>query len=278
MDLFWQGVPHYLIKIALSLAALLLVLLLRRIGNRTLSRGTSDKQALFALQNALSIGLYLGLLLALVFIWLEGFAPLVTVLGLVAVGLTIICKEIILNFLACLVVLWRGLFSIGDRIQVGEHSGDVLHVGMFYFTLMETGSWSAKGQSTGRLVKVPNSMVLVTPILNATKASGHVWNEFSFVVDPSSNWEEAKSIASEVVRACMAGENRNDDEIMRRMNQQYALAGNLSPKIYTCFAEKGVRLTVRYLCPTRNRRDSENAIVESLLRDLHKRPDIKLVF
>ncbi len=222
--------PHYLFKIGLSLAVLLLTLMFKRIGNKALQAGTNDKQALFAFQNALSIGLYLAMILAIVFIWLEGFAPLVTVLGLVAVGLTIISKEFILNFLACLVVLWRGLFTIGDRVQVGEHYGDVLHLGLFYFTLMETRSWEMKGQSTGRLVKVPNSIVLQTPVINATKASGHVWNEFSFVVSAESNWKAAKSIAQEVVRAHEAKENLNHHEIMHRMNQHYVLAGNLSPR------------------------------------------------
>ena len=34
-----------------------------------------------------------------------------------------------------------GPFKIGDRIQIQDHQGDVIDIGVFKFTLLEIGNW-----------------------------------------------------------------------------------------------------------------------------------------
>ncbi len=271
-------IPDNLFNIFLSLVAAVGFWLLKKLVYRALEAKTRDLHTLFELKNIfymLFLACFVG---TLVLIWLKGFTPLLTVLGLVAAGLTISAKELLLSIIACLVVLWRGLFAIGDRIQIGPYTGDVLQLGVVYFTLMETDAWGTYEQSTGRLVKVPNSMVLTTPLLNASKASGYVWNEVSVLVDPASDWEAAKDIAWDVLRARELRENMDYAHIMSRMNEHYVLSGNLSPTVYTRLRDKGMEITLRYLCPTRMRRDSESMLGEELLRAMSAHGGVKLLF
>ena len=43
-------------------------------------------------------------------------------------------------------------FVVGDRIQIGQHSGDVIDINFFKFTLMEVGHWGEGEQASGRII------------------------------------------------------------------------------------------------------------------------------
>jgi len=52
------------------------------------------------------------------------------------------------------------LYTIGDRVQIGDVRGDVIDIGLLRTTLLETGSWVSKDMYNGRVVRIPNSTVL----------------------------------------------------------------------------------------------------------------------
>ena len=82
----------------------------------------------------------LGMVL-LIRLWFSGVQSILTFLGLISAAITIILKEPILNLFAWVTIIWRELFSVGDRIEIGKYKGDVIDMGFFYFTLMEIGQW-----------------------------------------------------------------------------------------------------------------------------------------
>ncbi len=48
----------------------------------------------------------------------------------------------------------------------------------------------------------------------------------------------------------------------------------LTPFVYTEVKERGIMLTMRYLCLPKNRRGTEHAIWEDVLKELRKHPEI----
>src|SRR5690606_16667365 len=64
-------------------------------------------------------------------LWLEGFQSLATYLGLLSAGLAIALKDVVADFAAWLFLLWRRPFNIGDRIEIGNHKGDVIDKRVF---------------------------------------------------------------------------------------------------------------------------------------------------
>ncbi len=67
-----------------------------------------------------------GLGLALVGrIWFAGLQQVATFLGLLSAGLAIALKDIVSNLAGWAFVLWRRPFEVGDRVQIGTHTGDV---------------------------------------------------------------------------------------------------------------------------------------------------------
>ena len=64
------------------------------------------------------------------------------------------------NMLAGLFVIYRRSTSIGDRIQIGEHIGDVVQI-----KLMETHLKSIKNE----LISIPNAQLMNSDVVNFSK-------------------------------------------------------------------------------------------------------------
>ena len=61
-------------------------------------------------------------------IWLETIGNLGTFLGLLTAGLAIALKDLVTNLAGWAFILLRHPFRVGDRIQIGEHKGDVVDI------------------------------------------------------------------------------------------------------------------------------------------------------
>ncbi|WP_242012359.1 mechanosensitive ion channel family protein [Pseudodesulfovibrio cashew] len=248
----------YVLKTAYSLGlALVLFLLARLAGAMTRRRGGKPAESGFVIK-------YAGLsvfALCLVFIWMDGLGPIVTVLSVVAAALTIVSKELILNFLGSFVILWRELFAIGDRVQVGDCAGDVIDKGLFYFTLLEVGNNDFAGHSTGRLIKVPNSLALTLPVINATRGAGYVWNEIGVTITRESDREAARDALLATVGEYYAREGVDLERVKRFFETKGVFFRKTTPRVYLGVVTGGFRLTLRYLCSSRMSRESGDFIL-----------------
>ena len=106
-----------------TLLAILCLFLIKLLMNSMINRKIKELRNRYIWRQT---GSYVTLILgmtAVVTIWFEWFRSILTILTLVAAAITIVSKELLLNFMAYGVIVWRGLFSIGDRIQVGQYAG-----------------------------------------------------------------------------------------------------------------------------------------------------------
>jgi len=189
-------------------------------------------------------------------IWFpQGFPDLTTFFGLVSAGIAISLKDIFLNMAGWIFIIWRRPFAVGDRIQIGDHAGDVIDVRVFHFTLNEIGNWVDADQSTGRIIHVPNGKVITDVIANYSEG-------FLDIVGRDS--EEIVKAAEQSVR-----------ETSRKFMIFYA---NLTPTVYTSLGSDGILLTIRYLCEPRKRRVTEQLIWEDILREFAKHDDIDFAY
>lgn len=255
----------YVVKALESAALMVVVFILARIAiSIAAKRDKRHSEAPYAIKNTAIIFFAIGLLI----IWLEGLGPVLTALTIVAAALTIVSKEMILNFLGSFVIFWRELFAIGDRVQVGDHTGDVIDKGLLYFTLLEAGASASTGHSTGRLVKIPNMMVMTMPVINATRGAGYVWNEIRISLSRSSDWEKGKEILLELAEAYIAERKMNLDRVKESFERRKIFFNRLTPKVYVSVSTDGIGLTLRYVCSSRLVRESEDFIISGVLKRL----------
>ena len=216
---------------------------------------------------------------AITLLWLPNIQGLSTFLGLFAAGLAVVLRDPLVNLVGWLFILWRQPFRMGDRIQVDKHSGDVIDIGIFQFTLMEIGNWVETDQSTGRIIHVPNGQVFQTPVANYSQGFKYIWHEIPVLITFESDWEKAKAILFTQVNNHAEHLSGSAEEHLRRGGHKYMISySKLTPTVYTTVRESGILLTMRYLCEPRRRRGSEQVLWENVLREFAKNDDISLAY
>jgi small-conductance mechanosensitive channel len=263
--------PEIQSMVLISIVTIFIVLVLRRVILRVLFQRFEDVRIRYRWRKTSAYIAFLFTILILGRVWFEGFQSIATFLGLVSAGVAIALKDLLVNLAGWIFILWRKPFEVGDRIQIGNQSGDVIDIRVFQFTLMEIGNWVDADQSTGRVIHVPNGKVFTEPQANYHKGFQYIWNEIPVLVTFESNWERAKAILQEIGIRHAEHLSPHAEERIREASRKFMIFyTKLSPTVYTTVKDCGVLLTIRYICEPRRRRDSEQEIWEDILKEFSK--------
>jgi len=263
------------------LASLLLILglsLIYQIISRSLIRRIPNLRARYQWQKAMGYLIFVMGVLAVAQIWFNGIRSLATYLGLLSAGLVVALKDPITDIIGWIFIMGNKSLEVGDRIQIGEHTGDVIDRGVFQFSLMEVGNWVDAEQSTGRVLTIPNGKIFTSVIANYSRGMQRIWNEIPVLLSFDSDWEKAKGILEQVANDYADQESEAAESLLKNGLRGYMIQYNkLTPTVYTSVKENGILLTIRYLCDPRRRRDSSQVIWEAILREFRKHPDIRFL-
>lgn len=212
-------------------------------------------------------------------VWFLGFQTIATFLGLLSAGIAIALREIILNLAGWLFIVWRKPFLAGQRIQIGENSGDVIDIRPFQFTMLEIGKWVSAEQSTGRMIHIPNGSVFTLPVFNYESGFSYIWNEMTFLITFESNWKKAKNLLEEILNTSAPNISQELEKQIKEASKKYLIYyHNLTPIVYTSVKNSGIEFNLRYICLPRNRRTSENHIWEEILNTFTEHKDIDFAY
>ena len=266
-------------RVIASLAVIAVIMILRGLVAWIIARRSEDVRFRY---HARKVSAYVSAGLALLLlgrIWFTGFQDIGTFLGLVSAGLVFALKDLVASVAGWIYLLWRRPFEVGDRIQIGKHAGDVIDIRLFRFTLIEIGNWVDADQSTGRVILVPNSLLLIEVLANYSKGFQYIWNELPVMVTFESNWPKAKAILQKIVDDQSAHLSEAAMQSVRKAAQRAMIIySTLTPKVWTSVAESGVLLTIRYLCDPRKRRGTAETIWEDILTEFGKCDDIDFAY
>lgn len=212
-------------------------------------------------------------------IWLSGVDTLVTYLGIVSAGVAIALQDPIVSAAGWVFLVWRRLFTVGDRIEINGTMGDVIDIGVFSFSLLEVGHRIDAEQSTGRIIHFPNGMLFKEPIINTHQGYPYIWNEIPVMITFESNWEKAKAILTQIINQLAPDVSEGVRRYEKRADRLLISYDNIAPALYLkVISSSGVALTMRYLVDPRRRRGSEQEIWEAILRAFKQNPDIEFAY
>lgn len=266
-------------KILYSLIVILVLFILRKLAIYLINRFREDAESKYYLRNAINYTFIALGFLFLTTIWLGGLSSVATYLGIVSAGLAIALSAPIVNLAGWLFLLIARPFSVGDRISIGNLTGDVISTGMQQFVLNELAPIEQGGQSTGRIIHVPNGKLFSESQKNHTQGIGFIWNEIPVLITFESDWKKCKQILTEIIEAYSLAITPKAKKAVRRASDKYLLKyGSLTPIVYTDVKDSGVLLTIRYLCNPYQKRISQEIIWEDILKAFAKHKDIDLAY
>lgn len=212
-------------------------------------------------------------------IWIHAFEKFGAFLGLMTAGLAIAMKDPLTNLAGWFFIVIRHPFAVGDRVQVGDHTGDIIDIRLFQFTMLEVGNWVDADQSTGRIIHLPNGKVFQEPQANFSSGFEYIWNEIKVVITFESNWKKAKKILEVTIHEINKDIHlKAQKEILEASKNYMIYYKHLTPIVYTAVKDNGVQLTVRYLCNPRKRRGSENEIWQEVLTRFGEEQNIQFAY
>ncbi|MBU2512348.1 mechanosensitive ion channel family protein [bacterium] len=266
-------------KAASSLIIVLVLWFIRFLILKIVDHYTHNQNIKYSWRKGTLFAIILIAAILIIWLWLENLQPILTFFGIIAAALTITLKEVLLNLAGVLFILWRNIFAVGDRIEVDTHKGDVVGIGLFYFTMLEIGNWVDAEQSTGRIIKVPNSRVLTQPVFNYSRSFPYIWDEISIGLSVDSNWKKARQIIENIAISETEDFSQKAREYVKQSEDELIHFQHFSPKVYLSLANRSpasILLTLRYLCEPRKRRDKEDSLWEAILDKFAIEPDITI--
>lgn len=267
------------IEIGLTVAVVLGAWLIRRIGRKIIVSAIQDRVVQYRWRKTLA---YVTTALAALFviaIWVDGLSQVGTFLGLVSAGVAIALRDVLVDIAGWLILVTKPPFEVGDRIQIGDHSGDVVDISVLHFHLLEIGNWVDSDQSTGRLVQVPNAKILTDPIANYTSEFPFLWHEIPVVLTFESDWRKAKTILLEMVSETSAEMSDRAAEFLRKRPSRMLISYPIvTATVYTSVLDHGICLSMRFLTDPRRRRTFDQTLWEGVLDMLAHEPEIQLAY
>lgn len=267
------------IQILKSMLIVLLLTLGRRIVLAFALQRTDDATARYRWSRTSTVIMVLLGLAIVGRVWFKGFGDVMTYFGLITAALAIALQDLLKNFAGWVFLVWRRPFRLGDRVQIGEQTSDVIDIRLFQFTILEVGNWVAADQSTGRVIHVPNGRLFTEPLCNYYSGFAYIWSELPVLVTFESDWRLAKSILADVARKNALHMTPAAAKRIREASSKYMIFyTHLDPIVYTSVADSGVMLTMRYLVEPRRRRGTDQIMWEQILDAFAKVSEIDFAY
>lgn len=263
-----------------TILVILVLWLIKKGAYKLIARGNdSDIKKQFHTRKTVEYVLFFIGFLLVGNIWIINFQSITTFLGLLSAGIAIALKDIFVNIAGWIFIYWRKPFDVGDRIQIGEFKGDVVDLRLFQFSLLEVGNWVDGEQSTGRIVHVPNGKVFIDPQANYSQGFDYIWNEQNVFIGLDSDYKKANLILKEIMNMLLSPDFKTIESDLRIAQKEHFISfSQYTPTVYTKIQERGIQLSLRYLCKPRKRRVLENQISEAIIDRFRAEKDIKIVY
>ncbi|MEZ4742329.1 MAG: mechanosensitive ion channel [Bdellovibrionota bacterium] len=203
------------------------------------------------------------LLFGLLFIWASELKEFAVSIVAFAVALVIATKEMILCMLGGFLKYSGNLFSIGDRVEIGEVRGDVINHNFFVTTIYEIGPGQKMHQFTGRIVVVPNSLFLSTPVINETETGQFGLHVFRVPFSRNTNWQiEASKLLEIAKHECSEYLKQARSEFEKLSKREGLEIHKIEPRIQIhYYDEKRVDVVLRIPVPARAKGRVEQSVL-----------------
>lgn len=267
-------------KVIQSVLIVVVLVIVNKLAIRLIPHGSVEEiRKKFHLKKTIEYTLTLIGALLIGNLWISNFQSIITFLGLLSAGIAIALKDLFMNIAGWAFIYLRKPFDVGDRIQIGKVKGDVIDLRLFQFSVLEIGNWVDSDQSTGRVIHVPNAKVFQQPQANYSMGFNFIWNEQTIYITLDSDYKKVKSILTQLLNHHLKEEIKSAEAEFKKARDKHMIIYNqFTPAIFIEIMERGVKVSMRYLCNPRKKRLVEHAIAESILERFSVEENIKLAY
>jgi len=279
LDLIFPAYSQLLGRFTIGGLSILAVLFLARLADAVGIERLRSPVTRYNLRRVLNLVVGVGIaviVLSLLFAnWYTAFVSL----GVISLVVGMAVQTPMTSFIGWLYILIKAPYRVGDRIKIGDATGDVIEVGYLDTTLWEFGGdYLSTDHPSGRIIKFPNSNVLDSTIYNYSWALfPYVWNEIKFHVGYDSDLDFVTStmqqVASEEIGEAMKERVRTFRSLLARTPVDQ-LEVKEEPSIVVRTSDNTwLEVQVRYLVEPKVAGRTKTRLIRGMLERLKEEPD-----
>jgi small-conductance mechanosensitive channel len=183
------------------------------------------------------------------FAFASELGSIVTFAGLITAGVAVAMQSVLVSIVGYFFLAGKYGIRVGDRVQIGDVTGEVIDLGLVRMYLMELGGHGMMGP-TGRVVAFANSIVfqVSTGLFKQIQGYGIEWHEITLNLPAGSDYAATKdkllAAATDALKDFHEEIERQTKEIQRTTSSR--ASADSQPKVQLNFSATGVQAIVRY--------------------------------
>jgi len=222
--------------------------------------------------------LWLVIALIFAFILAGRLTSIVTFAGLLTAGVAVALQSVILSTVGYFFLIGKFGIRVGDRVQIGSVTGEVIEIGLVRLHLMELGS-GGFGAPTGRVVAFSNSIVFQpsSGLFKQISGTNINWHEARLALPRTADLASIKEKLLKVVAGVLADYSTELELQYREMRRtvQSVPADGLNPKIQLRILPASVEAVIRFPVSLRNESEIDERVSQVLLKVVDNDPSLK---
>jgi len=238
-----------------------------------------NKPARYNLTRVLNLLMVLAIIIIGLSLLFASWYTAVVSLGLISLILGFALQTPITSLIGWIYLLIRQPYRVGDRIQIGTATGDVIDVSYLDTTLWEFGGpYLSTQHPSGRVIKFPNSLVLNQTVYNYSwPLFPYIWNEIKFEVAYDSDLDFISRTMQQVVAEELGEQMMDLVQVYRELLRQTPvdeLEIQERPVVHFRSSENTwLEAIVRYLVHPKESGRVKTRLTKKLLDQLNSEPE-----
>lgn len=235
-------------KCVAAVVGILFIHVTFRVLEQTLPRRFGRADARYRVRKFVVFCGYLAILLFLAILFEDRLGRLSFALGVAGAGVAVALQDVLASIAGAFSIGFSKLYTVGDRVQIGDIRGDVIDIGLLRTTLMETGNWVSKDLYNGRIARIPNSTVLKGSVFNYSQGFRFIWDEIKVVLTGTSDSQIARAMLLRVAKEAIGEYLLEAQSSWKTMSDNYQIENApLEPTVALAVNSGSLEFTVSYV-------------------------------
>jgi small-conductance mechanosensitive channel len=214
---------------------------------------------------------YVAILLFLTILFEDRLGRLSVTLGVVGAGVAVALQDVIASIAGAFSIGFSRLYTVGDRVQLGDSQGDVIDIGLLRTTLMETGNWVNRDSYNGRIVRIPNSAVLKESVFNYSQGFQFIWDEIQVVFTIRSDCQLAREALLRAAKETIGGYLLEAQKSWKEITENYRSANPpLEPNVTVVVNAGCLEFSVSYVVDYMKRTSVKDQLFTKIVEEVAK--------
>ena len=260
---------------------IIIAVIIDRVIRRRIVKRIADKGRRYIVAKVVSASIYTIAIVFMIGKLLSEHPGVLASLAIVGAGIAVALQDVVKDVVGWMIILQRRLFTLGDRVAIGVHTGDVIDIGLLRTMMLEVsvaGAFNAH-ERTGNVLVIPNSQILREFVLNYHTTSDYMSVEMKVTVTYESDWKSAEKILHDILTE---ETGRYVDLANKQQKKRTALFYTswevVAPDVHVDIADSGVLFTLKFTVPIGGRRETVTKITKHILKEFALAKNVHLAY